>query len=127
MEEHNSNRKVQIQILGQEYNVTGGSSEYLQELAQFVNKQLLDLSNGEKKYSPGKLGILGCLNIANQLFKLRIKHNNLTEKTLNVVEKVIEKIDKNAKDIPESLDSKIPIEEPELFSLEQEAFEQLTV
>ncbi len=93
MTERKIGSATKVEICGREYQITGESEEYLQELARYVDSQLANLSQTQTVYSPGRLGILACLNIADELYKLKEKHKLASTKLLNTVNNLIEKVD----------------------------------
>lgn len=94
MAELKSNRVATVEILGSEYRLTGDDESHMKRLAQFVDNKLRECSENGMVYSSGRLGILTCLNIADQLFKVKNEQLELTNQTLDFVKKSIGKIDK---------------------------------
>lgn len=90
MAEFKTNRVATVEILGSEYRLTGDDELYLKQLARYVDSELRSCSEKGMIYSSGRLGILTCLNIADQLFKLK----NEQKETLDSVTKLINKVDK---------------------------------
>lgn len=82
-----------VEILGQEYHLVGEEGKYLQEVAGYVDRQLRQLQEETSSYSSGRLGVLACLNIADQLQKLKYEHRNLISQLLDIVNKLIGEID----------------------------------
>ena len=82
-----------VEILGQKYRIVGREENYLQEVAKYVDKQLNQLQEVSSSYSSGRLGILACLNIADQLKKLKHEHRNLVIQLLDTINKLIGDID----------------------------------
>lgn len=82
-----------VAIYGREYQIAGENEEHLQELARYVDSQLTNLSQTQTVYSPGRLGILACLNIADELYKLKEKHKQASTELLDTVNTLIKKID----------------------------------
>ncbi len=93
MAEQKVNRATKVEILGSEYTLTGDDEAYLQQLASFVDTKLRDCSDGKFVYSSGRLGILTCLNIADQLFKIKKDNEKFMTHTLDFVTSSINKID----------------------------------
>lgn len=94
MAELKTNRVAVVEILGSEYRLTGDDENYLKQLAQYVDTELRSCSENGMAYSSGKLGILTCLNIADQLFKLKKEQKEVATKTLDSITELIDKIGK---------------------------------
>lgn len=94
MAELKTNRVATVEILGSEYRLTGEDESYMKQLAQYVDSELRTCSENGMVYSSGKLGILTCLNIADQLFKSKYEQKEFTAQTLNLISKSIDRIDK---------------------------------
>jgi len=84
--------------MGQEYRIAGENEAYLQKLAHYVHKQMENLSQKQNVYSPGRLGILTCLNIADELFKAKEEYHTSSISSLDTVNTLIKKIDNNLED-----------------------------
>jgi cell division protein ZapA len=93
MAEQKTNRATKVEILGSEYRLTGDDEAYLHQLANFVDNKLRECSDGKLVYSSGRLGILTCLNIADQLFKMEKDQKEFMTHTLEFVTNSIDKID----------------------------------
>lgn len=99
MAELKTNGTTIVEILGSEYRLAGEDSSYLKQLAQYVDSQLRVCSEGEMVYSSGRLGILTCLNIADQLFKLKDEYRVLASNLVDYITKILDKINKILEDI----------------------------
>ena len=72
-----------IQIFGREYKIKGHADEaYIQEMAQYVDAKMRELSNNSSLPSQERLAILAALNIADELFQER----NQTTETFSSIE-----------------------------------------
>ena len=65
-------KKVDVKIFGQSYTIMGDASpEYMEQLANYVNTKMSEISAASSKVSQTKVGILAALNIADEVFQLR--------------------------------------------------------
>ena len=72
--------RVTIQIMGDEYNVVGAeSAEYVDELVKQIETKIdaIQKAHGAAKLSKTQLAILVALQLADEMVKLRIEHENL--------------------------------------------------
>lgn len=99
MAELKTNGATIVEILGSEYRLVGEDSSYLKQLAQYVDSQLRACSEKGMVYSSGRLGILTCLNIADQLFRLKDEYMGLASNLVDNITKILDKIDKILEDI----------------------------
>jgi len=81
---------TEVYILGQKYTIRGDApEEYIRELASFVDKKLKEVYSSSPNITPVKASILGALDIADELFKLRKEQEemtkHITEKTETLV------------------------------------------
>ena len=86
-----SKHSTTVEIFGQTYNIKGeADSDYILELAGYVDTQMKEIAKKHPKSSSNKISILAALNIANEVFKLKEKEKNtnllLEEKTKVLVE-----------------------------------------
>ena len=86
-----SKNTITVEILGQAYTIRGDAdSDYIKELASYVDSQIREVAKKHPNSSPNKLSILAALNIANEVFTLKEKEKNdnllLEEKTKVLVE-----------------------------------------
>lgn len=71
-------RSVEVQILGQGYSIKVDEDEaYVKSLAQYVDEKLREIYNTTPTVNQLKAAIMASLNIADELFKLRMKQENL--------------------------------------------------
>lgn len=85
-------RSIKVNIWGSEYALKSDADpQYLQELALFVDKRLQKLGEGATVNSQLKIAVLTALNIADELFRLKEKH----EKLVNEIEKTSDQITEN--------------------------------
>ncbi|NLW55369.1 MAG: cell division protein ZapA [Firmicutes bacterium] len=72
--------RVTIKIMGDEYNVVGAeSAEYIDELVKQIEAKIdsIQKAHGDAKLSKTQLAILVALQLADEMVKLRIEHENL--------------------------------------------------
>jgi len=61
---------VQVNIFGEEYTVRSeGDVEYIQKVAQFVDRKMQEVVDKTANKSPARVAILAALNIADELFR----------------------------------------------------------
>jgi cell division protein ZapA len=90
---------VKIEIYDQMYSVNSGQSdEYLQELAAYVDAKMREVAEATHIVDSVKVSVLASLNIADELFTLRERQQQLegplrkrVEKCVDLVEKAIER------------------------------------
>jgi len=76
---------TEVYILGQKYTIRGDApEEYIRELAAYVDKKLKEVYNASPNITPVKASILAALDIADELFKMRIQQE---EETRHIEEK----------------------------------------
>ena len=85
---------TKVQILGQRYHITGEDETYLQEIARYVDKEIKHSQKLSHSYSSSRLYVLACLNLADKLKKLDIKHKNLISRGLETIDRLISTIDR---------------------------------
>ncbi len=90
---------VKIEIYDQMYTVNSGQSDkYLQELAAYVDAKMRDVAEATHIVDSVKVAVLASLNIADELFTLRERQQQIegplrkrVEKCVDLVEKAIER------------------------------------
>ncbi|MBI5026630.1 MAG: cell division protein ZapA [Nitrospirae bacterium] len=71
-------RSIEVQILGQSYSIKGDADEaYIKALAQFVDEKLKEVYRASPSVNPLKASIMASLNIADELFKVRLEQESL--------------------------------------------------
>jgi cell division protein ZapA len=79
---------VEVHILGQKYIIRGeASSEYIQQLADYVDQRLKEVYSGSPQITPLKAAILTALNISDELHTLRNEYNCITNNIRNIEDK----------------------------------------
>ena len=73
---------IQVEIFGQSYSIKAGSDrDYIRELAAFVDARMKDVQKGTGTSDGYKIAILTALNIADELNRLRSRHDALERST----------------------------------------------
>jgi cell division protein ZapA len=89
---------VKIEIYDQSYNVNADQNEeYLKELAAFVDGKMRSVAEATKMVDSLKVAVLAALNIADEMFTLRQRQQDIegplrkrVEKCVAMVEKALE-------------------------------------
>jgi cell division protein ZapA len=89
---------VKIEIFDQIYNVQAdGDEAYLRELASFVDSKMRTVAEATHQVDSMRIAVLSALNIADELFAIRKRQEQLegpirqrVEKCVNLVEKALE-------------------------------------
>ncbi|MHB8484694.1 MAG: cell division protein ZapA [Candidatus Acidiferrales bacterium] len=89
---------MKIEIFDQTYNVQAeGDEGYLRQLASFVDEKMCTVAEATRQVDSTRLAVLASLNIADELFTLRRRQEELegplrkrVEKCVNLVEKALE-------------------------------------
>ena len=79
-----------VEIFKQTYQVSsGGDPEYVQQLAQYVDRMMTDVFEGTPAVDSLKVAVLAALNIADECFsaqhKLSALENTVTEKSEKII------------------------------------------
>jgi cell division protein ZapA len=70
---------VEVTILGQQYKIKGDVPDhYIRELAEFVDKKIMEIYEKSPNIAPLKASILASLNIADELFRFKQEQERLT-------------------------------------------------
>jgi cell division protein ZapA len=89
---------VKIEIYDQSYNVSADQNEeYLKELAAYVDSKMRAISESTRMVDSLKVAVLAALNIADEMFTLRERQQEIegplrkrVEKCVAMVEKALE-------------------------------------
>lgn len=72
-----SKQHVQVQIFGHSYTIRGDADQtYILDVAAYVDRKMREITEKLPVASLSKVAILASLNIADELFKERAKHEN---------------------------------------------------
>jgi cell division protein ZapA len=75
-----SKNQVQVQIFGHSYTIRGEADQtYILDVAAYVDRKMREITEKLPVASLSKVAILASLNIADELFKERAKHQNQAE------------------------------------------------
>jgi cell division protein ZapA len=78
-EPENIENRVKVEIFGESYVLKGPESiEYLQTLAQYVDKKVRQLAVRNSRLGKERASLLAALNIADELMKLQKKYDQKT-------------------------------------------------
>jgi Uncharacterized protein conserved in bacteria len=79
---------LEVQILGQKYVIRGNeSAEYIQQLADYVDKELSEVYVRFPDVTPLRAAILTSLNIANELHRTKNKFNSISASIKTIEDK----------------------------------------
>jgi cell division protein ZapA (FtsZ GTPase activity inhibitor) len=76
MTEHTT---VKVIIQGAEYSFKTDDPEYIKKLAEFVDKQIENVTSSDIAIAPAKALTLAAFNIADELFRLQSENAKLSE------------------------------------------------
>ncbi len=90
---------IAVDIFGSKYTIKGKeSSDYIKEIAGYVDMKMEDLSKKSQLVSPQKIAILSAVNITDEYFKLKAeKHGNknqIMEKSKSIYKLVCDELEK---------------------------------
>lgn len=91
-------RSVEVNILGHDYTVkTDAETEYIQEIASYVDKKMSEIIRNTKTVSTLNVAILAALNIADEFFKEVQKREELIEEVEHRSGAIVKTIDSELK------------------------------
>lgn len=80
--------KTTIRLLGNDYDITSNDSEeYIHRVAFYVDKKLTEISGKNTRLSTNMAAVLASVNIADELFKLKEKMEDIIAENGKVSEK----------------------------------------
>lgn len=69
-------RSVKVEIAGQELSIRSDEGpEYVQELADYVDAHLRELTSGKRIHSPQRMALLVAIQITDELFREKDLHH----------------------------------------------------
>ncbi|HAH97251.1 MAG TPA: cell division protein ZapA [Firmicutes bacterium] len=74
-------KNITVSILGEDYIVSGGSEEYMREVARIVDERVQDFLKAHPKLPVSKVAVLVALNFADEFQRLKVKHEEILRKT----------------------------------------------
>lgn len=85
---------IQVKIFGTEYTLKSDTDiEYVKRVAQIVDEKMQKLAENSTIKSESKLAVLTALNVADELYQLKLQYK-----------KVIENFNKHSKELSERID-----------------------
>jgi len=82
---------VKVKIFGREYNLKANEKEeYLREIASFVDRRIKKIALALPQRENEEMSVLACLNIADELYRLKDRN----KKARNKIRLLIEKMEK---------------------------------
>lgn len=92
-------KTIKVSIFGKDYEVKGSTDEkYIEDLANYVDSMMRDISKRSSSFSSGSIAILAALNIADEMFKERQQFKQYIEE----LEKELQNILNSINEIPEN-------------------------
>ena len=93
-------KPIKVSIFGKDYEVKGNTDEkYIEDLANYVDSIMRDISKRSSSFSSGNIAILAALNIADEMFRERQQFKEyieeLEKELKNILDKMNEKSDDN--------------------------------
>ena len=86
---------MKIEIYDQSYNVNADQNEeYLNELAAYVDDKMRDVAEATRTVDSLKVAVLAALNIADEMFALRERQQQIEGPLRERVEKCVELVEK---------------------------------
>jgi cell division protein ZapA (FtsZ GTPase activity inhibitor) len=80
---------VKILIFEREYHLKAKEGEeYLKAIASYVDEKVKKIASSTKEKGREQISILACLNIADELYKLKEKNRKAREKIRQLIERV---------------------------------------
>ena len=96
----NKENKIKVEIFGTSYILKGESgTEYMQELASYVDKKMREIQQETGIISPAKIAILTALNIADELRRASPGKKEVVVGDTILAKRAIELIDKIEKEL----------------------------
>ncbi|HFE64072.1 hypothetical protein B1H10_01370 [candidate division KSB1 bacterium 4484_188] len=87
-------RSIKVNIWGNEYALKSDvNPQYLQEIADYVDQKMRKLGESSQVKSSEKIAVLTALNIADEFFRLKRKHEKLVKEIESTSEEITENLD----------------------------------
>ncbi len=84
-------KTIKVTIFGKEYEVKGSTDEkYVEDLANYVDSVMRDISKRSSSFSSGNVAILAALNIADEMFKERQQFKQQIEELEKEIRNIID-------------------------------------
>ncbi|HEY0079394.1 MAG TPA: cell division protein ZapA [Pyrinomonadaceae bacterium] len=96
---------IRVEIYNQTYNIrSDGDSEYVTELAEFVDRRMREISSGTLTVDSLKVAILAALHIADELHRLKRLHEQADSQLASRSAECAEMLDRLLKTRPHNSD-----------------------
>ncbi len=90
---------VRVEILGQSYNVRGEEAKaHIEELARYVDSKMRAIAESTPAGDSLKVAILAALNIADEYFKLKRRHEESSRQWDETINELTRSLDEALKD-----------------------------
>ena len=109
--------KVEIKIQGREYTIVGTDpDEYIYKIGQYVDKKMSEIAAANSRLSIDMVGVLSCINIADELFKAQQSEGNIGKQLIEYSSEIgkLNEENKRQKAEIEGLREKLAVKESEL-------------
>lgn len=83
-------QSVTVEIYGEQYTIrTDDDPSYVRDVAEIVDRKMREIADSGKVVTTSKIAILAALNIADELMKTRISHQQSNEETGRRIERLL--------------------------------------
>ena len=83
----------QVELMGRSFRIrTEDETDHVEAVAQYVNDQIASVSEGHRHVAVQNILLLTSLNMADELFKLKQRHDALCEQIRTQSSRLIEKM-----------------------------------
>lgn len=90
------NQTFDLLILNQKFTLKSDKDEkHVKKVADYVNKKMHEIVTANKAIATSNVAILAALNIADDLFQMRSKHQELTEGWMEKLKNLMDRIENN--------------------------------
>jgi cell division protein ZapA len=108
---------IRVEIYNQTYNIrSDGDSEYVTELAEFVDRRMREISSGTLTVDSLKVAILAALHIADELHRLKRLHEQADSQLASRSAECAEMLDRLLKTRPHGSDQQNTTQSTIVFS-----------
>lgn len=86
---------MKVEIFNQTYNVAAGDEEeHVRQLAEYVDTRMREISEATRTVDSVKVAVLAALNIADELFALQKKQDDIQGPLRKRVEKCVQMVER---------------------------------
>lgn len=90
-------RSVSVEIAGQSLSIVSDEGEhYVQQLADYVDAQVREVSGGRTSYNPQRVALLVAIRLADELLREKDLHRRFREQVARKLEAVELAVDRHA-------------------------------